>query len=133
MQFYYRVAKVEPISKSLLRKFGIGKIGMKKIERSSLGIFIILDKEKIGVPYGHEIKIYVSFARGKKKEFRRILHEMENSTSASKKESKKKKGRAEHPTRGTKLTVEFQRNTNTHEHDNGNKDGHAQRRRANDE
>lgn len=56
MQFYYRVAKVEPISKSLLRKFGIGKIGMKKIERSSLGIFIILDKEKIGVPYGHEIK-----------------------------------------------------------------------------
>lgn len=67
MQFYYRVAKVEPISKSLLRKFGIGKIGMKKIERSSLGIFIIPDKEKIGVPYGHEIKIYVSFARGKKK------------------------------------------------------------------
>lgn len=74
----------------------------------------------------------MSFARGKKKkEFRRILHEIEN--SASKKESKKKKGRAEHPTRGTKLTVEFQRNTNTHEHDNGNKDGHAQRRRANDE
>lgn len=56
MQFYYRVAKVEPISKSLLRKFGIGKIGMKKIERPSLGIFIIPDKEKIGVLYGHEIK-----------------------------------------------------------------------------
>lgn len=89
MQFYYRVAKVEPISKSLLRKFGIGKIGMKKIERSSLGIFIIPDKEKIAVLYDHEIKIYVSFARGKKKEFRRILHEIEN--SASKKESKKKK------------------------------------------
>lgn len=62
---------------------------MKKIERSSLGIFIIPNKEKIGVPYGHEVKIYVSFARGKKKEFRRILHEIEN--SASKKESKKKK------------------------------------------
>lgn len=89
MQFYYRVAKVEPISKSLLRKFGIGKIGMKKIERSSLGIFIIPDKEKIAVLYDHEVKIYVSFARGKKKEFRRILHEIEN--SASKKESKKKK------------------------------------------
>lgn len=55
MQFYYRVAKVEPISKSL-RKFGIRKIGMKKIERLSLGIFIIPDKEKIGVLYGHEIK-----------------------------------------------------------------------------
>lgn len=55
MQFYYRVAKVEPISKSL-RKFGIRKIGMKKIERSSLGIFIIPDKEKIAVLYGHEIK-----------------------------------------------------------------------------
>lgn len=62
---------------------------MKKIERSSLEIFIIPDKEKIGVLYGHEIKIYMSFARGKKKEFRRILHEIEN--SASKKESKKKK------------------------------------------
>lgn len=69
MQFYYRVAKVEPISKSLLRKFGIGKIGMKKIEKSSLGIFIIPDKEKIAVLYGHEVKIYVSFARGKKKNF----------------------------------------------------------------
>lgn len=64
---------------------------MKKIERSSLGIFIIPDKEKIGVPYGHEIK-YTWVSRGeKKKEFRRILHEMENSTSASKKKSKKKK------------------------------------------
>lgn len=132
MQFYYRVAKVEPISKSLLRKFGIGKIGVKKIERSSLGIFIIPDKEKIGVLYDHEVKIYVSFARGKKK---RISSNFTRNRKFCVEEGKqkKKKGRAEHPTRGTKLTVEFQRNTNTHEHDNGNKDGHAQRRRANDE
>lgn len=46
--------------------------------------------------------------------------------------SRRKAKRKKHPTRGTKLTVEFQRNTNTHEHDNGNKDEHAQRRRAND-
>lgn len=63
---------------------------MKKIERSSLGIFIIPDKEKIAVLYGHEIKYtWVSRGEKKKKEFRRILHEIEN--SASKKESKKKK------------------------------------------
>ena len=62
---------------------------MKKIEKSSLGIFIIPDKEKIAVLYGHEIK-YTWVSRGeKKKEFRQILHEIEN--SASKKESKKKK------------------------------------------
>lgn len=73
----------------------------------------------------------MSFARGKKK---RISSNFTRNRKFCVEEGKqKKKGRAEHPTRGTKLTVEFQRNTNTHEHDNGNKDGHAQRRRANDE
>lgn len=96
MQFYYRVAKVESISKSLLRKFGIGKIGMKKIEKSSLGIFIIPDKEKIGVLYGHEVKIYVSFVKGKKKRISSNFTRNRKFCVEEEKQKKKRKSRTSH-------------------------------------